>query len=290
MNPYDLLIAPFAEFGFMQRALAGVVLLSLSACPIGAFLMLRRMSLAGDAMAHAILPGVAVGFLVFGLEIVPMTIGGLVAGAVVAAGAGAVSRFTSQREDASMAAFYLISLAFGVLIVSLRGSPIDLMHVLFGSVLSLNDQALTLLSINLAATGILLVVFWRALIAECLDPSFLRSVSRIGPVAHFVFLGLVVLNLVGGFQALGTLLSVGLMILPAAAARFWTNRLPAMIAISMLIGVVSGVAGLLMSYHAALPSGPSIVLAAGGLYLVSLAVAPRGVLVSRVRPHRHRTA
>ncbi|MGB3502742.1 MAG: zinc ABC transporter permease AztB [Mesorhizobium sp.] len=290
MNPYDLLIAPFAEFGFMQRALAGVVLLSLSACPIGAFLMLRRMSLAGDAMAHAILPGVAVGFLVFGLEIVPMTIGGLVAGAVVAAGAGAVSRFTSQREDASMAAFYLISLAFGVLIVSLRGSPIDLMHVLLGSVLSLNDQALTLLSINLAATAILLVVFWRALIAECLDPSFLRSVSRIGPVAHFVFLGLVVLNLVGGFQALGTLLSVGLMILPAAAARFWTNRLPAMIAISMLIGVASGVAGLLMSYHAALPSGPSIVLAAGGLYLVSLAAAPRGVLVSRVRPHRHRTA
>ena len=287
---YDLFVAPFADYGFMQRALAGVVLLSLSSCPIGVFLMLRRMSLAGDAMAHAILPGVAVGFLLYGLEILPMTIGGLVAGALVAAGAGAVSRFTAQREDASMAAFYLISLAFGVLIVSLRGSPIDLMQVLFGSVLSLDNGALTLLGINLAATAILLAVFWRALVAECLDPTFLRSVSRMGPLAHFVFLALVVVNLVGGFQALGTLLSVGLMILPGAAARFWTGRLLPMIAIAVALGIVSGVAGLLVSYHAALPSGPAIVLSAGILYAASLFAAPRGVLMSRARPHRHRTA
>ena len=95
---YDFLIAPFAEFGFMQRALAGSLLLSLSSCPVGVFLMLRRMSLTGDAMAHAILPGAAVGFLLFGLEIVPMTIGGLIAGVVVALGAGAVSRFTVQKR------------------------------------------------------------------------------------------------------------------------------------------------------------------------------------------------
>lgn len=290
MNPYDLLVAPFADYGFMQRALAGVVLLSLSSCPVGVFLMLRRMSLAGDAMAHAILPGVAVGFLLYGLEILPMTIGGLVAGALVAAGAGAVSRFTAQREDASMAAFYLISLAFGVLIVSLRGSPIDLMQVLFGSVLSLDNGALTLLAVNLAATAVLLAVFWRALVAECLDPTFLRSVSRMGPLAHFVFLALVVVNLVGGFQALGTLLSVGLMILPGAAARFWTGRLLPMIAVAVALGIVSGVAGLLVSYHAALPSGPAIVLSAGILYAASLFAAPRGVLMSRARPHRHRTA
>ena len=108
--------------------------------------MLRRMSLTGDAMAHAILPGAAAGFLLYGLEIVPMTIGGLIAGVIVAMGAGAVSRFTVQKEDASMAAFYLISLALGVLIVSLRGSSVDLMHVLFGTVLALNDEALTLIA------------------------------------------------------------------------------------------------------------------------------------------------
>lgn len=116
---YDLLINPFVEFGFMRRALVGALLLSLSACPVGVFLTLRRMSLVGDAMSHAVLPGAAIGFLLYGLEIIPMTIGGMVAGLVVALGAGIVSRLTVQKEDASMAAFYLISLALGVLIVSL---------------------------------------------------------------------------------------------------------------------------------------------------------------------------
>jgi len=287
---YALFIAPFADYAFMQRALGGLVMLSLSSCPIGVFLMLRRMSLAGDAMAHAVLPGVAVGFLLYGLEIVPMTFGGLVAGAIVAASAGAVSRYTAQREDASMAAFYLISLAAGVMIVSLRGSPVDLMQVLFGSVLSLNNDALALLALNLAATALLLFVFWRALVAESLDPLFLRSVGGPGAIAHFVFLGLVVINLVGGFQALGTLLSVGLMMLPAAAARFWTNRLSAMIAIAVLIGIASSISGLLISYHAALPSGPAIVLSAGVIYLLSLAGAPRGVVLTRLARRRHRIA
>ena len=137
-----LLIAPFVEFEFMRRALVGTSMLSLSACPVGVFLMLRRMSLSGDAMAHAILPGAAVGFLVSGLELLPMTLGGLVAGLAVALVSGAVSRSTIQKEDASLAAFYLISLALGVLLVSLKGSSIDLMHVLFGTVLALDDQAL----------------------------------------------------------------------------------------------------------------------------------------------------
>ena len=287
---YDFLVAPFVEFGFMQRALAGALMLSLGSCPVGVFLMLRRMSLAGDAMAHAILPGAAVGFLLYGLEIVPMTIGGLLAGLAVALAAGAVSRFTLQREDASMAAFYLISLAAGVLIVSMRGSSVDLMHVLFGTVLALDDAALTLIATIAGVTLLSLAIFWRALVAECLDPLFLRSVSRLGAPVHFVFLGLVVLNLVGGFQALGTLLAVGLMMLPAAAARFWTSRIETMSLLAVAIGMVSSVAGLLASYHASLPSGPAIIFAAGAIYLFSLAFGWRGVVASRLRPHRHRTA
>jgi len=287
---YEYLIAPFVEFAFMQRALVGALMLSVSACPVGVFLMLRRMSLTGDAMAHAILPGAAVGFLLYGLQIVPMTLGGLVAGVVVALGAGAVSRLTIQKEDASMAAFYLISLALGVLIVSLRGSNVDLMHVLFGTVLALNDDALTLIGAIMIATLAALAVFWRALVAECLDPLFLRSVSRLGPPVHFLFLGLVVLNLVGGFQALGTLLSVGLMMLPAAAARFWTARVEPMCLLAVAIGVASCLAGLLLSYHAALPSGPAIILSAGVIYIVSIVVGTRGLLATRVRHASHRTA
>lgn len=287
---YGLFIAPFADFAFMQRALLGSLMLSLGACPVGVFLMLRRMSLSGDAMAHAILPGAAAGFLFYGLEILPMTIGGLIAGIIVALGAGAVSRFTIQREDASMAAFYLISLAIGVLMVSIRGSSVDLMHVLFGTVLALNNEALTLIGGIVLVTLVSLAIFWRALVAECLDPLFLRSVSRLGSPVHFIFLGLVVLNLVGGFQALGTLLSVGLMMLPAAAARFWTTRVEPMCVLAVLIGFASCVAGLLLSYHVSLPSGPAIILSAGVVYFASILFGTRGILRARIIHHRHRTA
>lgn len=291
MQPvYDFLIAPFADFAFMQRALFGSLMLALGACPVGVFLMLRRMSLSGDAMAHAILPGAAAGFLLFGLEIMPMTVGGIIAGVIVALGAGAVSRFTIQREDASMAAFYLISLAIGVLMVSIRGSSVDLMHVLFGTVLALNGEALALIAGVVVVTLATLAVFWRGLVAECLDPLFLRSVSSIGSPIHFIFLGLVVLNLVAGFQALGTLLSVGLMILPAAAARFWTVRVEPMCVLAVCIGFASCTAGLLISYHASLPSGPAIILSAGAVYVASIMFGTRGLLGARVAHHRHRTA
>jgi len=287
---FEFVVGPFLEFGFMQRALAGALMLALSACPVGVFLMLRRMSLTGDAMAHGILPGAAAGFLLFGLAIVPMTIGGLIAGVVVALGAGTVARFTQQKEDASLAAFYLISLSLGVLIVSLRGSSVDLMHVLFGTVLALNDEALWLIGGIMAVTLASLFVLWRALVAECLDPLFLRSVSRLGTPTHFVFLWLVVLNLVGGFQALGTLLSVGLMMLPAAAARFWTTRVTTMCAVAVAIGMAACVVGLLASYHASLPSGPAITLSAGAVYLISALFSPRGVFGFARRTQRHRTA
>ena len=287
---YDALIQPFVEFGFMRRALGGALMLALSSCPVGVFLMLRGMSLAGDAIAHAILPGAAVGFLLYGLEILPMTLGGLVVGAAVALGAGAVSRLTIQKEDASMAAFYLMSLALGVCVISLRGSSVDLTNVLFGAVLALNDDSLALIAGICAVTLLTLTIFWRALAADSLDPLFLRSVSRLGAPAHFIFLGLAVVNLVGGFQALGTLLSVGLMMLPAAAARFWSSRLWSMTVVATLIGMISAYAGLLVSYHYGAPSGPTIVLSAGVIYLLSLLVAPRGLVAARARPKGHRAA
>lgn len=286
---YDYFIAPFVEFGFMQRALAGSLLLSLSSCPVGVFLMLRRMSLTGDAMAHAILPGAAAGFLLYGLQIVPMTVGGLIAGVVVAIGAGAVSRFTVQKEDASMAAFYLISLALGVTIVSLRGSAVDLFHVLFGNVLALDDDVLILLSGVATVSLMTLAALYRPLVMECVDPGFLRSVSRSGGLVHLTFLGLVVLNLVAGFHALGTLLAVGLMMLPAAAARFWTADITRLILLASGFGMVAGYAGLVMSYSAGsnLPAGPAIILAAGALYLGSLLLGTQGGLARRLLPRRH---
>jgi zinc/manganese transport system permease protein len=251
------------------------------------FLMLRRMSLTGDAMSHAILPGAAVGYLVAGLSLPAMTLGGLAAGVVVAMLAGLVSRVTALKEDASLAAFYLLSLALGVTIVSLKGSNVDLLHVLFGTVLALDDAALLLLAAIATITLAALALLYRPLVLECVDPVFLRSVSRAGTPVHLIFLGLVVLNLVGGFQALGTLLAVGLMMLPAAAARFWSADITIMMLIATAIGIGSGAGGLLLSFHAELPAGPAIVLLAGAVYLASLGLGREGGVVWLAWPGRH---
>src|ERR1700693_3590473 len=181
---YDALIAPFAEFEFMRRALVGVFALSLGGAPVGVFLMLRRMSLTGDAMAHAILPGAALGLLVAWLDLFAMTLGGIVAGVTVAVGAGLIARSTELKEDASLAAFYLVSLALGVLIVSLKGSNIDLLHVLFGSVLALDDATLILIAGIATISLLTLAILWRPLVLECVDPSFLRLGSGAGAPSH----------------------------------------------------------------------------------------------------------
>ena len=175
---YDALIAPFAEFEFMRRALVGTFALSLSAAPIGVFLMLRRMSLIGDALSHAILPGAAVGFLLAGLSLLAMAGGGLIAGFLVAIGAGLIARATPLKEDASLAAFFLISLALGVVLVSAKGSNVDLMHFLFGSVLAVNNTTLILMAAIASVSLVVLALIWRPLVLECVDPGFLRSVSR----------------------------------------------------------------------------------------------------------------
>jgi len=284
---YDTFISPFLEFEFMRRALVGTMALALGAGPIGVFLMLRRMSLVGDAMAHAILPGAAVGFLLSGLNLFAMTAGGLVAGFVIALAAGLIARTTELKEDASLAAFFLISLAVGVTIVSIRGTNIDLLHFLFGTVLALDDQTLVLIAAIASITLAALAVIYRPLVLECVDPGYLRSVSRAGGPAHIAFLALVVINLVGGFQALGTLLAVGLMMLPAVTARFWARDISAMILIATVSGAVSGYAGLLLSFHTSVPSGPAIILVAGVLYAVSVLCGRVGGLLRQAFPGRH---
>ena len=274
---WALLVGPLTEFGFMRRALVGCIALSLSCAPVGVFLLLRRMSLTGDAMAHAILPGAAIGYLLAGLSLPAMTLGGVAAGLLVAVGSGLVARSTVLREDASLAAFYLLSLALGVLIVSTRGSSVDLLHVLFGTVLALNDAALTLLVGIAVATLAALALMYRPLVLECLDPQFLRSVSRFSALAHYGFLVLVVICLVAGFHALGTLMAVGIMVLPAATARLWVRGVPALMALATLLALVASTAGLLLSYHLDWPTSPTIVLCLGAAYLASLMLGRNGL-------------
>ena len=283
----DALIQPFIEFAFMRRALVGSLAISLTAPPIGVFLVLRRMSLMGDAMGHAILPGAAVGYLLAGLSLFAMSLGGFAAGLAVALAAGLVARSTVIREDASLAGFYLVSLALGVMLVSVRGSNVDLLHVLFGTVLALDDAALLLVASIATVSLATLAVIYRPLVLECFDPQFLRSASAWSSPTHFVFLVLVVLNLVAGFQALGTLMAVGIMLLPAVSARFWADDVAGMIGVAILAASVSSVTGLLASYYANVPTGPAVILACGAFYMISMFAGIRGGALWKFLPRRH---
>lgn len=284
----DWLISPFSEFEFMRYALASVLFLSLSAAPVGVFLVMRRMSLMGDALSHAVLPGAAIGYMLAGLSLPAIAFGGFITGIVMAAGAGIATRFSMIKEDANFAAFYLSCLALGVILVSKNGSNIDLLNLLFGSVLAVDKPSLVLIAIVATATLITLMLIYRPLLIESVDSTFLRIVKGQGGVWHIIFLMLVVINLVAGFQTLGTLMSVGLMMLPAICARMWFSRMESLLVGSILIAVLSSIAGLLLSFYIDIPSGPAVILICGVIYFFSLLFATNGILMPYIRHKRHR--
>ncbi|MCO5977928.1 metal ABC transporter permease [Ideonella oryzae] len=276
------LIQPFTEFGFMRRAWVASLALSLSAGPVGTLLILRRLTLMGDAMSHALLPGAALGFMLAGLSLPALGLGAFLAGLLVAALAHQAARLTAQREESALAAFYLMALASGVMLVSLRGTSVDLMHLLFGNILAADAQTLPLVASVAGGTLLLLAVFARPLIADTLDPGFLRLAWPGGSRwMRPLFMGLLVSNLVAGFLTLGTLMSVGLLVLPAAAARFWSRNLAPQMLLSSLLAALASTLGLLLSYHAQLPTGPAIVLSAGAMYLLSLLCGRHDSLLRR---------
>lgn len=291
MSLYTWLIEPFIEFNFMRYALASIVFLALSAAPMGVFLMMRRMSLVGDALGHAVLPGAAIGYMFAGLSLPAMSVGGFFAGLLMALLAGLASRFSNLKEDANFAAFYLTSLAIGVVLVSQNGSSVDLLHLLFGSVLAVDLPALTLVAIVASITSVALAVIYRPLLIESIDPLFLQAVGGKGGLWHLLFLVLVVLNLVAGFQALGTLMSVGLMMLPAISARLWSRTMGRLMLLAVAMALVCGIGGLLLSFYIDIPSGPAIILCCGMVYGVSLFIGREGGLLPKwLRRRKHHIA
>lgn len=278
---WELFCQPFAEFDFMWQALLGMSCLALGAAPLGVLLQLRRMSLTGDAISHAVLPGVAAGYLIAGQNIWAMGAGGLAAGLVMALGVGVVSRKSVVREDAHLAAFYLTCLALGVALVSRYGSQADLLHLLFGSVLAMDASALLLLAVVAGVTVLALFIARWALLAQVIDPLFLQTRGGRSTLWHVVFLMLVVFNLVAGFQAMGTLMAVGLMMLPSIIARLWVRSIRAMVLLALLLALVCGYGGLLLSYHAELPPGPAIILLCAAAYVFSLVFGAQGARLKR---------
>ena len=269
---HSMLIAPISDFVFMQRALTACLTLSV-VCPIlGIILLLKRMSLMGEALSHGILPGIAVAFFIWGVWLPGFTIGGMVAGFLIAGLSVFASQKTRLPQDASFSGFYLFALALGVLLISKAGGAMNVMHLLFGSVLGVDLNILrTIIMLSMVSLIVLRIIF-RPLVYQCFDPLFMQSVGCGGDRYTVIFIGLVVINLVAACQALGTLMALGLMMIPAITARLLCNSLRATLCVAIFVALLSSYSGLLLSYHAALPTGPTIVLVASLFYIVALVV------------------
>ncbi|MSU69103.1 MAG: zinc ABC transporter permease [Opitutia bacterium] len=275
--------APFA-YEFMQRALLSTALLSVGAGLLGPVLMLRRLALMGDALSHSLLPGVGLAWLLFGTSTIALFVGGLIAGLLTALGSAALSRLTRIKEDAAFGALFLIFFAGGVILVSKLPTRLNLTHFLFGHVLGVSPSDLALAAWVVALTVVLFAVFYRAIVLETFDPVFHRATGGHGGAVHFGFLALTVLNLVASLQTMGVVLALGLFLLPAVTAYLWCERFATLLGASVATALLGSVTGILLSYHAALPSGPSIVLCLGAGLIVSAIASPRHGLLARLRP------
>lgn len=266
---YNFFISPFYEFYFMKNALISLIILSFSSSIVGIFLTIKKLCLSGDAISHAILPGAAIGFLFFGLSVTAITICSFIGGIIVIIFSSLFSRISKSSEENSLAVFYLISIALGVLIISISGSNLDLLHFLFGSLFAISNEIIITLSIISLISVFTIAIIIRPLIIDCMDPLFFKSVSNCGSLVHLIFMIIIVMNLVGGFQAIGTLMSVGILILPSISARFWSNKLYKLIFISFIATIISSYFGLCLSFNLDLPSSPCIILSLGVFYIFS---------------------
>jgi len=275
----DWLTEPFT-YEFMQRALAASIIVGVLCSVIGTFVVLRAMAFLGDALAHAILPGVAVAYLL-GADLL---IGALVAAIVVAVGIGLFSRRGGLKEDTAIGILFAAALALGVVLIStVRSYATDLTHILFGNVLGVTATDLWIT--GLLALGVLavLLAFFKEFQLASFDPVLAHMLGKRPETLRFAMLILLALTIVVSLQTVGVGLVAAMLVTPAATAYLLTRRLAAMMAVSAAIGAAASVAGLYLSYYLDVASGAAVVLSATAVFLVAYVAAPRrGLLARRV--------
>ncbi len=263
------------------RALVACALVAVAAGMLGCVLLVRRLSLLGDALGHAVLPGVGVAWLVAGVGVGGLLLGGFIAGVIAALVAGLASRVTRLKEDAAFAAVFAVCSAAGVILISQAGSQLDLLHILFGNLLAIGRPALLVAAITSVVVVSAFAIGWRPILLVCFDPSFQRASGGHPGVVSLVLLALVALTLLAALHVVGAVLSLGLFLLPAASAYLWCERWGRMLALSVALALAGSVFGILLSWHAGWPPGPSVVSVLGAFFTVSLLAAPRHGALAR---------
>jgi zinc/manganese transport system permease protein len=291
MSPWlHWFLEPFSfAHPFMWRAILTCIFLGISASLLGCVLVVRRLALMGDALAHSLLPGIGIAWLLCGTTLTALFIGGLAAGLVTALASGLISRLTRVKEDAAFAALFVALFALGVVLISKVGTPVDLLHFLFGNILAVDRDDLLLTAAVSTGTVLIFAAAYRSILLECFDPMFHRACGGRGTLTHLGILALTVLNLVAALRALGGVLALGLFMLPAVTAYLWCDRWGSMLVVAMATAVVGSIAGLFISYQAHLASGPCMVATLGLGFVLSALGSPRHGLIARLvqREHEH---
>ncbi len=282
MSVSEFLIAPF-RYDFMQRGLLTAVLLGISGGLLGCILVLRRLSLMGDALAHSLLPGIGAAYLLFGPSMPALFIGAMFAGLLTALGSALLSRLTRIKEDAAFGALFVVLFGVGVALINVARTRLNILEFLFGNVLAVSPSDIALTTSTTVLTVLAFVFGYRHIVLETFDPVFYRATGGRGGLVHLGLLSLVVLNLVASLQTMGIVLSLGLFLLPAVSAYLWSDHLRNLLVLSVAIAVVCAAAGILISYHMGFPSGASIVICLGAVFLFSAVASPRHGLLSKLR-------
>jgi zinc/manganese transport system permease protein len=264
----------------LKSATAGAVALAFGGAPLGVLMVARRLSLLGDAMSHGILPGVAIAYLLAGANPLALLVGALTAGMTVAGLSSLLTRTGKLPDDAAFAIFYLSALAIGMLLLGRAHDPDAIQSMLFGSSTALDRPGLITAGLAAGATLISLALFLRGLLGEGADPVFMRTTGARFGAAHLLLMLLLALNLVAGFRAFGALMTVALMTIPAAAARFWAKGYGGQACAAIVLSAISGLMGLGLSSLWGVQPGAVMTLCAAGLFAGSALLGVNGGLLS----------
>lgn len=267
------------DFQFLQNALITSVMVGISAGIIGSFIILRGMSLMGDAISHAVLPGVALSYMLGSSYIIGATIFGMASAALI----GFVTKHSRLKNDTAIGIVFSAFFALGIILISFAKSSTDLYHILFGNVLAVRDSDMLLTAAVLVIVLISVPLFYKQLKLTSFAPTIAKSYGWNISAINYGLMFLLTLVAVTSLQTVGTILVIAMLITPAATAYQLTDKLLVMILLSTVFGTLSSIVGLYFSYSYNLPSGATIVMAAAVFFIVAFIFAPKKGLIGQLR-------
>ena len=275
MSFVHLFVDPLA-YPFMVRGLLAAVLVGIVCATVGVYIVLRGMAFFGDALAHAILPGVAVGYLVSGGSQTVVFWFALATAVLTAIGIGAISKGAELKEDTAIGIIFAGMFALGIALIStVRGYAVDLAHFLFGDVLGVSNQDLWLIFIFGAVVIITIILFYKEFLVLSFDPVLAETLRIPANLLNYLLFVLLAITIVVSLQTVGVALMLAMLVTPPATAYLLTRRLPAMMSLAAAIGAFSGVAGLYLSFYVSMASGAAIVLVSTSIFLLTALFAPQ---------------